>query len=375
MTRRVIQSLAEPLAAIVLALLAGGIMIFLLSGLVPGRQPFDARLPIDAYGALVSGIVSFNGLTSTLVYSTPLILGGLGVAVGFKAGLFNIGGRGQFLMGSIASVAVISAIGGATGPWIAIPLALLAGALAGALAGFIPGFLKATSGAHEVVTTIMLNYILFYVSNWAIKGPLTLPRAPQPTTQDISELNGALYVLPFTRDLHIGVFIALLAVPIIWFVLYKTTLGFEIRSAGANPDAARYAGMKTRRLIVLTMSLSGLLMGLAGSVTLLGQVHQTSFGYDTGIGFDAITVALLASSNPIGVLFSGLLLGAMRAGSPAMQSQAGVPPDLINALQAIILLFLIVNVLRRVLARRRAGTSTPEPAALTAGKYSTESVQ
>ena len=375
MTRRVVQSLAEPLAAIVLALLAGGIMIFLLSGLVPGRQPFDARLPIDAYGALVSGIVSFNGLTSTLVYSAPLILGGLGVAVGFKAGLFNIGGRGQFLMGSIASVAVISAIGGATGPWIAIPLALLAGALAGALAGFVPGFLKATSGAHEVVTTIMLNYILFYVSNWAIKGPLTLPRAPQPTTQDISELNGALYVLPFTRDLHIGVFIALLAVPIMWFVLYKTTLGFEIRSAGANPDAARYAGMKTRGLIVLTMSLSGLLMGLAGSVTLLGQVHQTSFGYDTGIGFDAITVALLASSNPIGVLFSGLLLGAMRAGSPAMQSQAGVPPDLINALQAIILLFLIVNVLRRVLARRRAGTSTPQPAAITAGKYSTESVQ
>lgn len=375
MSRRVLQSLAEPMAAILLALLVGAIGIFLLSGLVPGRQPFDWRLPIDAYSALVGGIVSFNGATSTLVYSAPLILGGLGVAVGFKAGLFNIGGRGQFLMGSIASVAMISAIGGSTGPWIAIPLALLAGALAGALAGFIPGFLKATSGAHEVVTTIMLNYILFYVSNWAIKGPLTLPRAPQPTTHDVSGLNGALYVLPFTRDLHVGVFIALLAVPVVWFLLYKTTLGFEIRAAGANPDAARYAGMKTRRLIVLTMSLSGLLMGMAGSITLLGQVHQTSFGYDTGIGFDAITVALLASSNPIGVLFSGLLLGAMRAGSPAMQSQAGVPPDLINALQAVILLFLIVNILRRVLARRGAGTSTPEPAALTAGKYSTESVQ
>jgi simple sugar transport system permease protein len=374
-SRKTLQALAEPAAAIGLAILVGGIGIFLLSGLVPGRSPLDPRLPIDAYGALIGGIASFNGLTSTRVYAAPLILGGLGVAVGFKAGLFNIGGRGQFLMGSIASVGVISAIGGSTGPWIAIPLALLAGALAGALSGFVPGFLKATSGAHEVVTTIMLNYILFYVSNWAIKGPLTLPRAPQPTTQDVSGLNGALYILPFTRDLHIGVFIALLAVPLVWFLLYKTTLGFEIRAAGANPDAARYAGMKTRRLIVLTMSLSGLLMGLAGSVTLLGQVHQTAFGYDTGIGFDAITVALLASSNPIGVLFSGLLLGAMRAGSPAMQSQAGVPPDLINALQAIILLFLIVNILRRVLARRRSGTSTPEPAALTAGKYSTESVQ
>ena len=324
---------------------------------------------------MVGGIANFNGITSTLVYATPLILAGLGVAVGFKAGLFNIGGRGQFLMGSIGSVAAVSAIGTSAGPWITIPVALLAGAALGAASGFIPGFLKAVSGAHEVVTTIMLNYILFYVSNWAIKGPLTLPRAPQPTTHDVTAMNGALYIFPFTRDLHIGVLVALLAVPMIWFLLYKTTLGFEIRAAGANQDAARYAGMQTRRLIVLTMSLSGLLMGLAGSVTLLGVVHQTAFGYDTGIGFDAITVALLARSNPIGVLFSGLLLGAMRAGSPAMQSQAGVPPDLINALQAIILLFLVVNILRRFLSRRRAGPSTPEPVALTAGKYSTEAVR
>ena len=157
-----------------------------------------------------------------------------------------------------------------------------------------------------------------------------------------------------------------------WFLLYKTTLGFEIRAAGANADAARYAGMQTRKLIVLTMSLSGMLMGLAGAITLLGVVHKTSFGYDTGIGFDAITVALLARSNPIGVLFSGLLLGAMRAGSPAMQANAGVPPDLIDALQAIILLFLVVNVLRRYMARRRKGPSAPESVAVSSGGYSTE---
>lgn len=370
----VARVLAEPVVAILFALLAGGIGIFLLSGLVPGRQPLDVKLPIDAYAALIGGVVSFNGLTSTLVYATPLILSGLGVAVGFKAGLFNIGGRGQFLMGSIGAVATVSAIGSSTNPWIAIPLALLAGAAMGAAAGFIPGFLKAASGAHEVVTTIMLNYILFYISNWAIRGPLTLPRAPQPTTHDVSQMNGALYVLPFTRDLHIGVFFALAAIPLMWFLLYRTTLGFEIRTAGANPDAARYAGMRTRRLIVLTMSLSGLLMGLAGSITLLGVVHQTPFGYDTNMGFDAITVALLARSNPIGVLFSGLLLGAMRAGSPAMQSHAGVPPDLVDALQAIILLFLVVNILRRYLARRRAGR-TPEITAIPAGPYSTEAVQ
>jgi len=357
--RRILQSFAEPLAAILLALLVGGIGILLFSGLVPdpstghNRPPLDIGLPIAAYSALIGGVASFNGLTSTLVFATPLILAGLGVAVGFKAGLFNIGGRGQFLMGSIGAVATVSAIGSSAGPWISIPAALIVGALFGALAGFLPGFLKATSGAHEVVTTIMLNYILFYVSNWAIRGPLTLPRAPQPETHDVSALNGALYILPFTRDLHIGVFIALAAVPLIWFLLYKTTLGFEIRAAGANQDAARYAGMQTRRLIVLTMSLSGMLMGLAGSITLLGVVHQTAFGYDTGIGFDAITVALLARSNPIGVLFSGLLLGAMRAGSPAMQSAAGVPPDLVDALQAIILLFLVINVVRRYLAGGR----------------------
>jgi ABC-type uncharacterized transport system permease subunit len=380
-TRKALQSFAEPVAAILLALLVGGIGIFLLSGLVPSqtpgtnRPPLDWKLPIDAYGALIGGVASFNGLTSTLVFSTPLILAGLGVAVGFKAGLFNIGGRGQFLMGSIGAMGTVMAIGDTTGPWITIPVALLAAIAMGALAGFIPGFLKATSGAHEVVTTIMLNYILFYASNWAIKGPLTLPRAPQPETHDVATMNGALYVLPFTRDLHIGVFVALAAVPLMWFLLYRTTLGFEIRAAGANQDAARYAGMQTRRLIVLTMSMSGALIGLAGGVTLLGVVHQTPFGYDTAIGFDAITVALLARSNPLGVLFSGLLLGAMRAGGPVMQTRAGVPSDLVDALEAIILLFLVINMLRRFLARRRAGGAAPELEPVASGGYGMEAVR
>jgi general nucleoside transport system permease protein len=368
-----LRSFAEPVAAIVFALLVGALGIFLLSGLVPGRNPFDIGLPIDAYTAMVSYVASFNGVTSTLVYATPLILAGLGVAVGFKAGLFNIGGRGQFLMGSIGSVAVITAIGRDAGPWVTIPLALVAGAAMGALAGFIPGMLKAVSGAHEVVTTIMLNYILFYASNWAIKGPLTLARAAQPTTQDVSTINGSLAILPTTRDLHVGVLIAFAAVPLVWFFLYRTTLGFEIRAAGANGDAARYAGMQTRKLIVLTMSLSGMLIGMAGSLTLMGVVHQTSFGYDTPIGFDAITVALLGRSNPIGVLFAGLLLGAMRAGSPQMQIQAGVPSDLVDALQAIILFFLIVNFLRRWLAARGAGPAEPEALGV-AGTPSAEAV-
>ena len=346
-----LKLLAEPAAAFALALLVGGIGILLFSGLVPGHKPFDIGLPIDAYAALIGGVASFNGLTATLVYATPLVLAGLGVAIGFKAGLFNIGGRGQFLMGAVGAMAVATAIGGQAGAWVTIPLALLAGGLLGGVAGFVPGFLKATSGAHEVVTTIMLNYILVFVTYWAISGPLALPRAPQPITADTGNLHASLPIL-IGRDGNLGIFIALAAVPSMWFLLYRTTIGFEIRAAGANPDAARYGGMKTRQLIVMTMSLSGLMCGLAGAVTLLGVVHQMAPGYDTTIGFDAITVALLARSNPIGVCFAGLLLGAMRAGAQVMQIQAGVPAELVDALQAIILLFLVINVLRRFLARR-----------------------
>ena len=366
---RALQSLAEPVMAFIFALIVGGFGIALFSGFVSGHSAFDVGLPIKAYQSLISGFASANGITSTLVYATPLALAGLGVAIGFRAGLFNIGGRGQFLIGTVGAMAVVTWIGRDAGPWITIPLALLVGAALGGFAGFIPGLLKATSGAHEVVTTIMLNYVFLFVMSWAVLGPLTLPGAPQPITVDVGTRNGALPILlgpdgliNFGRGGHIGLLIALAAVPIMWFLLFRTTIGFEIRAAGANPDAARYGGMKTRRLIVLTMTLAGLMCGLAGATTLLGVVHEMTPGYDTTIGFDAITVALLGRSNPIGVGLAALLLGAMRAGSQTMQIQAGVPAELVDALQAIILLFLVVNVLRRILARRKRNPGPVAPA-------------
>jgi general nucleoside transport system permease protein len=349
--------MAESVVAILLALIVGGVLITLFSGLLPHHSSFDVGLPIAAYGALWSGAVgSTNGLTSTLVYSTPLILAGLGVGLGFKAGLFNIGGRGQFLMGTVGSMSVVTLIGASVPGFITIPLALVTGAALGGLAGFIPGVLKATSGAHEVVTTIMLNYVLVFTTYWAISGPLRLPNSPQPITIDVSTRNAALPIV-LGRDGHIGIFLALLAIPLIWFLLYRTTLGFEIRTAGANSDAARYGGMKTRQLIVLTMTLAGAMCGLAGATTLLGVVHQVAPGYDTTIGFDAITVALLGRSNPVGIMLSGLLLGGMRAGAQAMQISPGVPAELVDALQAIILLFLLINILRRWRASRAPGGS------------------
>ena len=353
--RRLGWLLAESGVAILLALLIGGIGIAAFSGFLPGHGAVDLGLPVAAYGALWSGAVgSENGITSTLVYSTPLILAGLGVGLGFKAGLFNIGGRGQFLMGTIGAMTVVTLFGNSLPGPATILLALVVATLFGAFAGFIPGALKATSGAHEVVTTIMLNYVFVFVTYWAISGPLRLANSPQPITLDVGTRGASLPII-LGRDGHAGILLALLGIPLIWFLLYRTTLGFEIRAAGANSDAARYAGMKTRQLVVLTMSISGALCGLAGATTLLGVVHQMAPGYDTTIGFDAITVALLGRSNPIGIAFAGLLLGGMRAGAQAMQISPGVPAELVDALQAIILLFLVINMLRRWRATRPAG--------------------
>jgi simple sugar transport system permease protein len=339
------SAVALPLLAIVLALIVGAIVIILTSALKPGAS-IDFTLPFKAYAALWEGSLgSPNGRVSTLVQAAPLILAGLGVGLAFKAGLFNIGGEGQFLVGAISAIAVGVALEG-SGAVIAISGAVLAAMVGGAAWGFIPGFLKAFSGAHEVVTTIMLNFIAKYLIAYLIAGPLKLPLSPQPVTAPVSD--AALPIL-FGRDGHIGILIAFAAVPIIWFLLNKMTLGFEIRAVGANPDAARYAGMKPRRLIILTMSIAGLMAGLAGGLNVLGINHQMNASFSTTVGFTAITVSLLGRSNPIGIMFAALLFGMMSAGAQTMQTVADVPRELIALLQAIILLFLVMSpVLKRV---------------------------
>jgi general nucleoside transport system permease protein len=339
------SAVALPLLAIVLALIVGAIVIILTSAIKPGAS-ISLSLPLEAYSALWEGSLgSPNGRVSTLVFATPLILTGLGIGLAFKAGLFNIGGEGQFLLGATAAVVAAVAMNGSD-PLIAIPVSLLAAMIVGGAWGFIPGALKAFSGAHEVVTTIMLNFIAKYLIAYLISGPLKLPKSPQPVTANVGD--AALPIL-FGRDGHIGILIAFAAVPIIWFLLNKMTLGFEIRAVGANPDAARYAGMKPRRLIVLTMSIAGLLAGLAGGINILGINHQMNAGFSTTVGFTAITVALLGRSNPVGIMFAALLFGMMQAGAGLMQINAGVPAELVNLLQAIILLFLVMSpVLRRV---------------------------
>ena len=338
-----------PAMAILLALVVGAVIMIASSPLVSGS--LDLGLPLIAYGALVSGSFgSFDAIINTLVQATPLILAGLAVGLGFKAGLFNIGAQGQFLMGGLAAAAVGVATAGLP-PIAAIPLALMAGLTAGFAYGFIPGFLKAFTGAHEVVTTIMLNYVAIQIIAYVVSGPLRGENVSFARTETIT--SAALPVLA-GRNGHIGIAFALVAVPIIAWLLFRSTLGFEIRTVGANPEAARYAGMRPRLLTILTMAISGLLAGLAGATVILGTVGHIPAAYATGVGFDAIAVALLGRSHPVGVLFAGLLFGAMRAGSGLMQIQAGIPVQMVNVLQAVILFFLTAEVIVRYLFRVRA---------------------
>jgi general nucleoside transport system permease protein len=373
-----------PIVAILLALLCGAILIILTSPASHGS--FDLLLPIKAYEALLEGatgisfidtdgdtttlaislIPSAQALTNTLVRASPLILTGLAVGLGFKAGLFNIGGNGQVLVGAFFAALTGAAVAQQPVP-IALTIAVLAGAIGGALYGFIPGALKAFTGAHEVVVTIMLNSLAAFAIVGLVNDIFWIQGPSFKRTADVG--NAAMPVL-FGRDGHLGIFIALAMVPIVYFLIYRTTLGFEVRTVGANPSAARYAGMSPRRLIVLTLSLSGLLAGLAGTIVILGPslgYYPAVFG--TTIGFVGITVALLGRSHPVGILLAALLLGGMSAGGSTMQIQADIQPEIIDVIQGLILLFLAAEVVIRRLLRVRGETVAPEELQTVSSSY------
>jgi ABC-type uncharacterized transport system permease subunit len=316
---------------------------------------FFPLLPLFAYGNLFAGAFgSGTALGNTLVAAAPLMLGGLAIGLGFKAGLFNIGVAGQFLVGAFTAAVVGSALSDAP-TVVGATAAMLAGGAAGAALGFIPGYLKARTGAHEVVTTIMLNNATGLLLAWAVNDLVAASQFTFPRTGEIG--NSALPVL-LGRNLHIGVPLAILAVFAVRWLLERTTLGFEIRTVGANPNAARYAGIPPLVIVPLTMALSGLLGGLAGAVQLLGVIGFYASGISASVGFDSIAVALLGRSNPIGILFAALLFGAFRAGAPLMQITTRVPVEIIDIIQALIILFLAAELIVRRLFRLR--TAAPE---------------
>ncbi len=348
---------ALPLLASLLALVIAAVVIVVSNWATTDQ--FDPLLPVYAYANLLTGAFgdpelwtkgNFNALMSTFVATAPLILGGLAVGLGFVGGLFNIGVAGQFLAGAFTAAVVGANLATAPG-YVAMPLALVAGTVAGAVYGFIPGYLKARTGAHEVVTTIMLNNIAGLLLAWAVTDIFGDPQASFPRTADIG--TAALPVL-FGRNFHLGIPIAFAAVFVIRWLLDRTTVGFEIRTTGANPSAARYAGIRPVFVVALTMTLSGLLGGLAGSIQMLGVIGFYASGISASVGFDAIAVALLGRSNPIGIMFAAFLFGAFRAGAPLMQINTHVPIEIIDIIQALIILFLAADVIVRKVFRVRA---------------------
>lgn len=297
----------------------------------------------------------YNALRSfseSLVITTPYIFAGLAVALGFRGGLFNIGAEGQLFVGGLASAFVGYSLIGL--PWfVHLPLAILAGIVAGGIWGAIPGYLKASTGAHEVINTIMMNYIAFRLTDYLLSGPMARPDG-LPITPQVKPSAYIPTLLPPPVRLHWGFFLALGAAVLVYWFLWKTPRGMEIRMTGANPNAARYSGIRIALIIVLTMALSGSLAGMAGTVQILAVDHQLVRAFSTGYGFDSIALALLGNSHPLGVVLASLLFGFMRGGAARMQSVAGTPVELIRILQGLVIIFVAAPEIIRSLYRLKA---------------------
>ncbi|HZG61028.1 MAG TPA: ABC transporter permease [Anoxybacillus sp.] len=331
-----------PLLAVLLGMIAGSI-VMVVSG-------YD---PIAGYSALLYGAFGDSYyIGETIRQMTPYILSGLAVAFAFRTGLFNIGVEGQLIVGWLAAVWVGVAF--ELPKFIHLPLAILAAALAGALWALIPGFLKARFKVHEVIVTIMMNYIALHVTNAIIRSVLSDKGYKSEEIHESASLRSEfLQSITDYSTLHYGIVIALIAAVIMWFLLEKTTKGYELRAVGFNQHASHYAGMNVSNNIVLAMVISGAFAGVAGAMEGLGTFANISVkaGF-TGVGFDGIAVALLGGNNAFGIILSALLFGALKVGALEMPSSAGVPTELVDIVIALIIFFVASSYLIRLLLTR-----------------------
>jgi general nucleoside transport system permease protein len=326
-------------------------------------DPDRVRQWLDGSGSFVAVLGS---ISETLTYATPLIFTGLAVALAFRGGLFNIGAQGQAIFGAIAAAVVGFSLD--LPPVVAVVAVLLAAVVGGALYGAIPGVLKARTGAHEVITTIMLNYVALLFLGWLItqKG-IQNPNRTDAISKDVHGHALLPKLLGDSLRVHLGIVIAVVVAGVVGWVLNKSTFGFELRAVGLNPDAARTAGMSVARTSALTMTLAGALAGLGGASQLLGTAGHLTPAVVGSIGFDGITVALLGRGKPWGVVLAGLLWGALSAGGIRMQSFDAIPIDLVDLLKALIVLFIAAPALIRAVYRLRAARGGRLEASLARG--------
>lgn len=366
-----------PVLAVLASFIFGGVLIAFSSPAVADASTRLFSTPGDFFSALFSSVFGaydalFRGsvfnymapdfmkmikpITETLAYATPITLAGLGLAVSFRSGLFNIGGSGQIIFGAMFAA------------WVGLyldlpfaihfPLAVLAGILGGALYGGLVGLLKATTGANEVIVTIMFNYIALLLLTYLLKTPVfQAPGAVNPISAPIKETAKYPMFFPDPFRLHAGFVVMLLAVVFVWWLMNRSSIGFKFRALGHNPRAAKVAGINIGLTYIAVMAVSGGLAGLAGTSQILGSEKVLTIGVAASFGIDAITVALLGRSNPWGVLASGILFGGLRAGAVTMQANQGVPVDIVLVVQSMIVLFIAAPPLVRAMFRLKKGAA------------------
>jgi ABC-type uncharacterized transport system permease subunit len=356
-----LPTMKTTVAAVFLALVIGALLIIFSTPRVIESMKYFFSYPWDffkfagiavwdGYSALLKGSLgSWNSIERTLERAAPLICAGLGVSLAFRSGLFNIGAQGQMLVGAIAAGYV--GFNFDLPPGLHLLLAAVAAIVAGAAWGGIAGWLKAATGAHEVISTIMLNYVarflmIYLLAKESFQRPNSDDRLSPPPADSAT--------FPQVFGVHLGVLLAFLAALGVWWLLERSTTGFEMRAVGANPSAAGTAGMNVQRTYFLAMAIAGALAGLAAVMQVLGQQDSLTENVAGTVGFDAITVALLGRATPLGTVLAGLLFGALSAGGLAMQAAAGVPPELAQVLQALIVLFVAAPALVRGVLRVKA---------------------
>ncbi|MDK2785949.1 MAG: ral nucleoside transport system permease protein [Thermotoga sp.] len=330
-----------PFFSVVIALLIAAVVIVLIG-----------QNPVIAYKAMIEGAFGdLQALADTIIKTTPLILTGLAVGFGFRAGIFNIGAEGQMIMGAILATVVGMNMRGVP-PSLAIPLTMIAGMLGGAVWASIAGYLKAKTGAHEVVTTIMLNWIATYISSYLITGPLAVGSGTPKSPEIAPSAKLPPIVTVGALEMTSGIVISIITAVVIYIVLEKTRTGYEVKATGFNPYAAEYGGISISKNIVMSMAISGALAGLAGALEVMGLHHRFLGTLSGGKGFDGISIALIGQNHPIGIIFASFLIASLRTGSSNMQF-VGVPKHIVTIIQGIVIFLVAADRIVKTLLRAR----------------------
>lgn len=321
-------SVLIPIVSIIMAFIVGGIIM-----------AATGQNPLEAYGFLLRGAFgSVGSIGETFVKAIPLVFTGLAATFAYRCGIFNLGGEGQFIMGAVASAALITVFTETMNPVILLIVSLAAGIIAGGLWGVIPGILKAYFSLNEMIVTILLNYIAILFMDYLYSGPLKEANIPQ--TMAVAQESQLAKIFPGTR-IHLGLIIAIIVVAVLYYFLFHTANGFKLRAVGLNPEASRVNGYDVKKILILTFIISGAIAGLGGSVELHGAQYRLMAGFGDGFGFDGVAIALIGQLNPIGTLLVAYFFAVLRTGANAMQIATGISTTVVDIIQALVIIFVI----------------------------------